>query len=118
MSQANPTTASKRMLWTFAVASAAVFMAALDNLVVTMALPSIQRDLGAGLDELEWTVNAYTLTFAVLLLTAAGAAPAGLYVAAALLGALLVGESVASCIAQRRAGAALAPADDLEEDAA
>jgi EmrB/QacA subfamily drug resistance transporter len=71
MSQANPTTASKRMLWTFAVASAAVFMAALDNLVVTMALPSIQRDLGAGLDELEWTVNAYTLTFAVLLLTAA-----------------------------------------------
>jgi hypothetical protein len=55
---------------------------------------------------------------AVLLLTAAGAAPAGLYVAAALLGALLVGESVASCIAQRRAGAALAPADDLEEDAA
>jgi EmrB/QacA subfamily drug resistance transporter len=68
MTQETPT---KRTLWIFAVASAAVFMAALDNLVVTMALPSIQRDLGAGLGELEWTVNAYTLTFAVLLLTGA-----------------------------------------------
>jgi EmrB/QacA subfamily drug resistance transporter len=71
MRQAKPTTPSKRTMWTFAVASAAAFMAALDNLVVTMALPSIQRDLGAGLEELEWTVNAYTLTFAVLLLTGA-----------------------------------------------
>jgi len=52
-----------------------------------------------------------------LLLTAAGAAPAGLYVAAALLGTLLVGESVASCVAQRRSGEPLAPADDLEDAA-
>ena len=41
----------------------------LDNLVVSTALPTIQRDLHATLEGLEWTVNAYTLTFAVLLLT-------------------------------------------------
>ena len=43
-------------------------MAALDNLVVTTALPSIREDLGGALDDLEWTVSAYTLTFAVLLM--------------------------------------------------
>src|SRR6185312_10375366 len=43
----------------------------LDNLVVTTALPVIRADLGASLEQLEWTVNAYTLTFAVLLLTGA-----------------------------------------------
>ncbi|MFD6497178.1 MFS transporter [Streptomyces sp. NPDC059944] len=43
-------------------------MAALDNLVVTTALPSIRKDLGGALDDLEWTVSAYTLTFAVLLM--------------------------------------------------
>jgi EmrB/QacA subfamily drug resistance transporter len=46
-------------------------MVALDNLVVTTALPSIREHLHAGLEGLEWTVNAYTLTFAVLLLPAA-----------------------------------------------
>jgi EmrB/QacA subfamily drug resistance transporter len=46
-------------------------MVTLDNLVVTTALPVIRRDLHAGLSGLEWTVNAYTLTFAVLLLTGA-----------------------------------------------
>jgi EmrB/QacA subfamily drug resistance transporter len=46
-------------------------MVTLDNLVVTMALPVIRDDLGASLESLEWTVNAYTLTFAVLLLTGA-----------------------------------------------
>ncbi len=51
--------------------SAAAFMVALDNLVVTTALPSIREHLHAGLEGLEWTVNAYTLTFAVLLLPAA-----------------------------------------------
>ncbi len=55
--------------WTLALVSAALFMVTLDNLVVTTALPSIRVDLGAGLDSLEWTVNAYTLSFAVLLLT-------------------------------------------------
>ena len=58
-------------IWTFIVTSVAVFMVSLDNLVVTTALPVIKHDLGAGLSGLEWTVNAYTLTFAVLLLTGA-----------------------------------------------
>src|SRR5258708_28967812 len=57
--------------WTFAISSVAVFMVTLDNLVVTTAIPVIKRDLHAGLSGLEWTVNAYTLTFAVLLLTGA-----------------------------------------------
>ena len=46
-------------------------MVTLDNLVVTTALPVIRTDLGASIESLEWTVNAYTLTFAVLLLTGA-----------------------------------------------
>jgi EmrB/QacA subfamily drug resistance transporter len=58
-------------MWTFAITSMAVFMATLDNLVVTTALPVIRKDLHATLASLEWTVNAYTLTFAVLLLTGA-----------------------------------------------
>src|SRR3954452_4495248 len=57
--------------WTFAIVSVALFMVVLDNLVVTTALPSIRRDLGGGLEDLEWTVNAYTLTYAVLLMTGA-----------------------------------------------
>jgi EmrB/QacA subfamily drug resistance transporter len=57
--------------WTFLITSMAVFMAALDNLVVTTALPVIRADFNATLQELEWMVNAYTLTFAVLLLTGA-----------------------------------------------
>src|SRR6267142_2317439 len=63
--------AKTRMIWTFAITSVAVFMATLDNLVVTTALPVIRKDLHATLASLEWTVNAYTLTFAVLLLTGA-----------------------------------------------
>jgi EmrB/QacA subfamily drug resistance transporter len=58
-------------IWTFVVTSFAVFMVSLDNLVVTTALTVIKHDLGASLQGLEWTVNAYTLTFAVLLLTGA-----------------------------------------------
>ncbi|MER6539929.1 DHA2 family efflux MFS transporter permease subunit [Streptomyces sp900105755] len=54
--------------WALVITSVAGFMAALDNLVVTTALPSIRRDLGGALDDLEWTVSAYTLTFAVLLM--------------------------------------------------
>ena len=46
-------------------------MVTLDNLVVTTAIPVIRQDLHAGISGLEWTVNAYTLTFAVLLLTGA-----------------------------------------------
>jgi EmrB/QacA subfamily drug resistance transporter len=54
--------------WALVITSVAGFMAALDNLVVTTALPSIRRDLGGALGDLEWTVSAYTLTFAVLLM--------------------------------------------------
>src|SRR5437868_7493265 len=61
----------QRTIWTFAITSLALFMVTLDNLVVTTALPVIRRDLHASLSQLEWTVNAYTLTFAVLLLTGA-----------------------------------------------
>jgi EmrB/QacA subfamily drug resistance transporter len=61
----------RRVWWTFAITSLALFMVTLDNLVVTTAIPVIRRDLHAGISGLEWTVNAYTLTFAVLLLTGA-----------------------------------------------
>jgi EmrB/QacA subfamily drug resistance transporter len=64
-------TTRNRTVWTFIVTSTALFMASLDNLVVTTALPSIRAHLHAGLEGLQWTVNAYTLTFAVLLLTGA-----------------------------------------------
>ncbi|MFE2045024.1 MFS transporter [Streptomyces sp. NPDC059477] len=56
------------MGWALAITGVAGFMAALDNLVVTTALPSIREDLGGALHDLEWTVSAYTLTFAVLLM--------------------------------------------------
>ena len=64
-------TARRTALWTFVVTALALFMTSLDNLVVTTALPVIKADLGASLAQLEWTVNAYTLSFAVLLLTGA-----------------------------------------------
>jgi EmrB/QacA subfamily drug resistance transporter len=60
-----------RPIWTFAIVSIALFMVVLDNLVVTNALPAIRTDLGATIQQLEWTVNAYTLSYAVLLLTGA-----------------------------------------------
>lgn len=62
------TTGRSRATWALVITSVAGFMAALDNLVVTTALPSIRKSLGGGMEELEWTVNAYTLTFAVLLM--------------------------------------------------
>ncbi len=63
--------ASSAQRWALALASAASFMVVLDLLVVATALSTIRRDLGASIEQLEWTVNAYTLTFAVLLMTAA-----------------------------------------------
>jgi EmrB/QacA subfamily drug resistance transporter len=57
--------------WVLALASIASFMAALDSLVVTTALGTIRNDLGASIEMLQWTVNAYNLSFAVLLLTGA-----------------------------------------------
>jgi EmrB/QacA subfamily drug resistance transporter len=61
----------RSMIWTLVITSAALFMVSLDNLVVSTALPVIRHDLHATISQLEWTVNAYTLTFAVLLLTGA-----------------------------------------------
>src|ERR687896_55130 len=58
-------------VWTLAISALAIFMVSLDNLVVSNALTSIREDLGASLEALEWTVNAYTLAFAVFLLTGA-----------------------------------------------
>jgi EmrB/QacA subfamily drug resistance transporter len=54
--------------WTLAIVSIALFMTSLDNLVVGIALPSIRAELGGSLESLEWTVNSYTLAFAVFLL--------------------------------------------------
>src|SRR3954471_5907222 len=62
---------SRRARWTLAIVSIALFMTTLDNLVVSTALPSIRNSLGASIESLEWTVNAYTLSFCVLLLTGA-----------------------------------------------
>ena len=57
--------------WTLAIVSIGLFMVVLDNLVVNVALPSIQRDLHASIQALEWTVNAYVLSYAVFLITGA-----------------------------------------------
>jgi EmrB/QacA subfamily drug resistance transporter len=57
--------------WTLAIVSIGLFMVVLDNLVVNVALPSIRRDFGASVQALEWTVSAYVLAYAVLLLTGA-----------------------------------------------
>ena len=62
-------TDDNRRWWTLGAMCFALFMIMLDNTVVNNALPSIQRSLHADLSALEWTVNAYTLTFAVLLVT-------------------------------------------------
>src|SRR6476620_9148388 len=62
-------TEDNRKWWTLFAMCFALFMIMLDNTVVNVALPSIQRDLHASISSLEWTVNAYTLTFAVLLVT-------------------------------------------------
>jgi EmrB/QacA subfamily drug resistance transporter len=62
-------TDENRKWWTLGAMCFALFMIMLDNTVVNVALPSIQRDLGASLSSLEWTVNGYTLSFAVLLAT-------------------------------------------------
>ena len=57
--------------WTLVLASLGLFMVALDTLVVTTALPVLRVDLHASLSDLEWTVNAYNLAFACLLLSGA-----------------------------------------------
>src|SRR6188768_3275744 len=61
-------TAENKKWWTLAAVSFGLFMIMLDNTVVNVALPSIQRDLGVQLSELEWIVSGYALTFAALML--------------------------------------------------
>jgi len=62
-------TPENKKWWTLGAVSFGLFMIMLDNTVVNVALPSIQRDLGVGLSELEWIVTGYALTFAALMLT-------------------------------------------------
>jgi EmrB/QacA subfamily drug resistance transporter len=62
-------TEENRKWWTLTAVGFGLFMIMLDNTVVNVALPSIREDLGLGISELEWIVNAYALTFGVLLLT-------------------------------------------------
>jgi EmrB/QacA subfamily drug resistance transporter len=64
-------TLSRRPSATLAVASIAAFMTSLDTMVVTTALPTLHARLGGSVGQLEWTMNAYYLTFACLLITAA-----------------------------------------------
>jgi EmrB/QacA subfamily drug resistance transporter len=61
----------RAMAWVIVLTSIGSLMGALDTLVVSTALPTIRLDLGASISELEWTVNAYNLSFAVMLITAA-----------------------------------------------
>ena len=60
----------KTQRWVLALTSTASLMIALDVLVVATALDQIGKEFGAGVEPLQWTINAYTLTFAVLLMTA------------------------------------------------
>ncbi|MFC8127864.1 MFS transporter [Streptomyces sp. NPDC057302] len=69
----SPSSTRGHAVWTLIVTGLAVFMAALDNLVVITALPAIQESLDTSLQDLEWTVNAYTLSFAVFLMAGAAA---------------------------------------------
>jgi EmrB/QacA subfamily drug resistance transporter len=69
MSRLHAITERNRKWWTLGSMCFALFMIMLDNTVVNVALPSIQESLDASLSGLEWTINAYTLTFAVLLVT-------------------------------------------------
>ena len=65
----SPITDANRKWWTLAAVAFSLFMIMLDNTVVTVALPAIQTDLGSGVTELEWILNAYVMTFSVFLLT-------------------------------------------------
>jgi EmrB/QacA subfamily drug resistance transporter len=116
------TTTKPRTRWTLAIVSLALFMVVLDNLIVTVALPSIRADLGASLQQLEWTVNAYTLAFAVTLIPGAALgdrfgrkrtflAGLALFTASSAAAALAPGaaELVAARAAQGVGGAIVAP---------
>ena len=65
------TTTKNATRWVVVLTALGSLMAALDTLVVSTALSTIRLDLGASVEQLEWTVNAYNLSFAVLLMTGA-----------------------------------------------
>ncbi len=60
----------ERKWWTLIAVCAAIFMLLLDITIVNVALPDIERELGASFDELQWVIDAYALTLATLVLTA------------------------------------------------
>jgi multidrug resistance protein len=62
---------TSRLRWTLILASVGAFMTSLDVVVVSTALPTLQKHFGASLSDLEWTINAYNLAFACLMLTGA-----------------------------------------------
>jgi EmrB/QacA subfamily drug resistance transporter len=116
----NKTTSTER--WVLILSSVASLMVALDVLVVSTALGAIRQHLGASLNELEWTVNAYALSFAVLLIGAASlgdrfgrrrlfAVGLGLFVAGSVACALApnAGLLIAARAAQGAAAALIAP---------
>jgi EmrB/QacA subfamily drug resistance transporter len=71
MSSGSTETRKTGTVWVIALTAIGSLMAALDTLVVSTSLSTIRLDLGASIEDLEWTVNAYNLSFAVLLITAA-----------------------------------------------
>ena len=114
--------ASRSQLWVLALASAGSFIVVLDMLVVATALTTIQRELHASIADLEWTVNAYVLSCAVLLMTAAAlgdrfgrrrvfAVGLGLFAAASVACALAsnVGALIAARVVQGAGAAAVLP---------
>jgi EmrB/QacA subfamily drug resistance transporter len=70
MTEDSLTTRATR-IWAVALTGGSLFMITLDNLIVLSTLPSMQRDLGVSIDRLQWVVDAYILSFAVLMLTGA-----------------------------------------------
>ncbi|WCB96348.1 hypothetical protein DSM104299_05105 [Baekduia alba] len=66
-----PHSTSPRIAWTLVLASIGAFLTSLDVVAVSTALPTLQKDIGASLADLEWTINAYNLAFACLMLTGA-----------------------------------------------
>src|SRR3954466_14755417 len=62
-------TAENRKWWTLGAVSFGLFMIMLDNTIVNVALPTIQKSLGLQISELEWVVTGYALTFGALMLT-------------------------------------------------
>jgi EmrB/QacA subfamily drug resistance transporter len=111
-----------RQRWTLALTAVASLVVVLDALVVSTALTSIQADFGASIEQLEWTVNAYVLSFAVLLMTGAAlgdrygrrrvfVAGLGLFAAASIACALApdVGWLIAARVLQGAGAALLMP---------